>query len=69
MTTTAIQYTAARGRLCEGSDPRCRNEVWMTWSAYKAAHAEGDVVCASCVPNGAVVVRWLNAGTAAVIAS
>jgi hypothetical protein len=68
VTSAGIQYTATRPRLCEGSDPRCREEIWMSWAAYKAAQGEGRVVCSACVPNRATVIRYLNAGSAAVIA-
>lgn len=62
MTTTQVQYTAARPRLCEGDDPRCRNEITMTWAAYKQAREVGNVVCSACVPNGARVVRFVPGG-------
>jgi hypothetical protein len=59
--------TGCRPRLCECRNLSCRAEVWLTWSAYKKVQPH-RVVSRGCVPNGATVYRWLNAGSAAVIA-
>ena len=66
---STVAYTALRPRMCESSvNRKCRNEIWLTWADYLAASAQGNVVCYHCVPNHAAVVRYLNAGSAAVVA-
>ena len=67
MTTAACNYTGLRAYSCECSNPRCREQVWLRWSDYRAASQNGHVVSRSCIPNHATVLRYLNAGTAAVV--
>jgi hypothetical protein len=57
-----MQYTATRPRLCEGDRASCRNEVWLSWKDYKAARAQGRLVCSACIPNHATVHRFVPGG-------